>query len=56
MAAVPDPAAWRGRSVFVTGHTGFVGGWLCTWLASLGARVSGYAPDPPTAPSVVEAT
>lgn len=39
---------WRDRSVFVTGHTGFKGGWLATWLAELGARVVGYGltPDP----------
>jgi CDP-glucose 4,6-dehydratase len=42
---------WRGRSVFLTGHTGFKGGWLATWLLSLGARVSGYALAPNTTPS-----
>jgi len=40
--------ALRGRSVFVTGHTGFKGSWLCLWLHSLGARVTGYALAPPT--------
>ncbi len=43
-----------GQSVFVTGHTGFKGSWLCLWLAKLGARVTGYALDPPTAPSHFE--
>jgi len=43
--------AFRNRSVFVTGHTGFKGAWLCLWLARLGARVTGYALDPPTDPN-----
>ncbi|MHB8899056.1 MAG: CDP-glucose 4,6-dehydratase [Thermoguttaceae bacterium] len=42
---------FRDRSVFVTGHTGFKGSWLCLWLASLGARVTGYALEPPTEPN-----
>lgn len=36
-------AFWRGRRVFLTGHTGFKGSWLSLWLQSLGAEVSGYA-------------
>jgi CDP-glucose 4,6-dehydratase len=43
--------AFAGRSVLVTGHTGFKGSWLCLWLDRLGAQVSGYALDPPTEPS-----
>jgi CDP-glucose 4,6-dehydratase len=46
----PDPDFWRGRSVFLTGHTGFVGGWLAFWLTRMGARVTGYSLDPPTNP------
>lgn len=47
------PAAeWRGRSVLVTGHTGFKGGWLSLWLHRLGATVHGYALEPPTKPSL----
>lgn len=42
---------WRDRPVLVTGHTGFKGGWLATWLLALGARVSGYALAPDTTPS-----
>lgn len=44
--------AFRSRSVFLTGHTGFKGTWLAMWLARLGARVSGYALAPDTAPSM----
>jgi CDP-glucose 4,6-dehydratase len=42
---------WRDRPVFVTGHTGFKGGWLATWLLDLGARVTGYGLTPHTTPS-----
>lgn len=45
---------WRGKKVFVTGHTGFKGSWLCLWLHKLGAEVNGYALDPPTQPSLFE--
>ena len=38
----------RGRSVFLTGHTGFKGSWLALWLAKLGARVTGYSLDAPS--------
>jgi CDP-glucose 4,6-dehydratase len=48
---MPNAAHWRGRRALVTGHTGFVGGWLCAWLAKMGARVCGYALEPPTTPS-----
>jgi len=41
-----DRKFWSGKSVFVTGHTGFKGSWLCLWLQSLGARVVGYALEP----------
>jgi len=46
---------WRGRRVFVTGHTGFIGGWTCQWLNRLGAQVTGYAIDPPTQPNFYDA-
>ena len=42
---------FNGRSVFVTGHTGFKGSWLCLWLHHLGAKVTGYALAPPTDPN-----
>lgn len=38
-----DAAHWKDRDVFVTGHTGFKGAWLCELLRQLGARVHGYA-------------
>jgi CDP-glucose 4,6-dehydratase len=46
-----DPEFWRDRAVFVTGHTGFKGGWLATWLLAMGAKVTGYALAPDTQPS-----
>ena len=49
-----NPAFWKGKTVFVTGHTGFKGAWLSLWLQSLGARVTGYALEPPTRPSLFE--
>jgi CDP-glucose 4,6-dehydratase len=45
-------SAWRGRRVFLTGHTGFKGSWLALWLHCLGARVRGYALDPCTDPNL----
>jgi CDP-glucose 4,6-dehydratase len=45
---------WRGRRVFLTGHTGFKGSWLALWLADLGAQVTGFALAPPTSPNLFE--
>lgn len=53
-ACSSDADFWRGKRVFLTGHTGFKGGWLALWLNSLGARVTGYALDPPTSPSIYQ--
>ena len=50
--ALPNPQFWSGRRVFLTGHTGFKGGWLSLWLSQLGAVVHGYALAPPTSPSM----
>lgn len=47
--------SYAGRSVFLTGHTGFKGAWLAEWLTTLGAEVTGYALDPPTQPSLFDA-
>lgn len=43
-----------GRRILVTGHTGFKGAWLTSWLLSLGAEVCGFSKDIPTAPSLFE--
>jgi CDP-glucose 4,6-dehydratase len=43
---------WRGKRVFITGHTGFKGGWLALWLASRGARIRGYSLGPSTEPNL----
>ncbi len=51
---MPDSSFWRGRRVFLTGHTGFKGSWLSLWLHALGADVTGYALGPPTQPSLFE--
>lgn len=48
-------AAYRGKGVLVTGHTGFKGAWLSLWLSRLGARVAGFALDPPTDPNIFTA-
>jgi CDP-glucose 4,6-dehydratase len=46
---------WKGRKVFVTGHTGFKGSWLTLWLEQLGADVMGYALAPDKQPNLFEA-
>jgi len=43
---------WSGKRVFLTGHTGFKGGWLSVWLTSLGATVKGFSLEAPTTPSL----
>ncbi|MGE5537901.1 MAG: CDP-glucose 4,6-dehydratase [Gemmatimonas sp.] len=49
------PSFWSGKKVFVTGHTGFMGGWLTLSLARMGAKVTGYALTPPTEPNLFTA-
>jgi CDP-glucose 4,6-dehydratase len=49
-----EPSFWRGKRVFLTGHTGFKGGWLSLWLSSMGAKVTGYALAPNTNPNFFE--
>lgn len=46
--------AYRRKRVLVTGHTGFKGAWLCEWLLSLGAEVTGLALPPPTRPALFD--
>lgn len=48
------PDFWRGKRVFLTGHTGFKGSWMSLWLQSLGAELTGYALLPPTQPSLFD--
>lgn len=43
---------YKGKNVFVTGHTGFKGSWLCKILTECGANVYGYSLQPPTEPSL----
>jgi len=47
-------AFYSGKTVLVTGHTGFKGAWLSLWLKMLGARVVGYSLNPPTQPSLFD--
>jgi CDP-glucose 4,6-dehydratase len=47
-----DQFFWKGKKIFISGHTGFKGAWLCLWLHELGAEITGYALAPPTKPSL----
>lgn len=49
-----DISFYNGKKVFVTGHTGFKGSWLCRLLVNAGAVVTGYSLNPPTEPSLFE--
>lgn len=48
-------SCFRGKTVIITGHTGFKGSWLSIWLQQLGAKVIGFSKDIPTRPSHFEA-
>lgn len=48
----PFGGIYKGKRVFLTGHTGFKGSWMAFWLAELGAKVCGYSLAPPTRPSL----
>ncbi len=50
-----NAAFWRGKRVFLTGHTGFKGGWLSLWLQQMGAQLTGYALAAPGGPNLFEA-
>lgn len=54
MVSTVNPAFWQGKKVFLTGHTGFKGSWLSLWLQSMGAKVKGFALEPPTEPSLFQ--
>jgi len=49
-----DPSFWKGKKVFITGHTGFKGSWLSLWLASMDAKITGYSLQANTAPNLFE--
>lgn len=49
-----DRNFWQGKRVFITGHTGFKGSWLALWLQLMGAKVTGFALEAPTQPSLFE--
>lgn len=52
MSGEVNSSFWKGKKVFLTGHTGFKGSWMSLWLQSMGAVVKGYALTPPTNPSL----
>ena len=47
-----NPNFWKGKRVFLTGHTGFKGSWLSLWLQQIGAEVKDFSLNPPTTPSL----
>lgn len=55
-SVVMDKSFWDKKSVFLTGHTGFKGGWLAHWLSMLGANVHGYSLNPNPGSSFFKAT
>ncbi|MEK4512997.1 CDP-glucose 4,6-dehydratase [Paenibacillus sp. FSL K6-2524] len=49
-----EKSFWKDKRIFLTGHTGFKGSWLCLWLSSMGAKVTGYSLEPTTQPNLYE--
>jgi CDP-glucose 4,6-dehydratase len=47
----PLETAYSGKRVWLSGHTGFKGGWMAAWLLDLGAEVYGFALEPLTTPT-----
>lgn len=47
-----DPSFWIGKKVFITGHSGFKGGWLSIWLSLMGAKITGYSLPPLSSPDL----
>ena len=52
MESMVNKNFWKGKRVFITGHTGFKGSWMCRILLLLGANVTGYSLDAPTVPNL----
>lgn len=52
MKAAVNSAFWKGKKIFLTGHTGFKGSWLSLWLQLMGADVKGFSLAPPTTPAL----
>ena len=46
-----EPNFWLGKSILITGHTGFKGSWLTLWLSELGAKITGLALSPEFSPN-----
>lgn len=46
------PSFWKGKKVYLTGHTGFKGSWLSLWLQNMGVIVKGYSLDVNTKPAL----
>tara|TARA_B110000003_G_scaffold276558_1_gene323874 strand:- start:11437 stop:12495 length:1059 start_codon:yes stop_codon:yes gene_type:complete len=43
---------WKDKKVFITGHSGFKGSWMCLWLESMGADIAGYSLEPSSSPNL----
>ena len=54
MESMVNQGFWKGKRVFITGHTGFKGAWLSLWLQRYGAQVMGYSLEPPTTPNLYD--
>lgn len=54
MIKMIEETFWKNKRVFITGHTGFKGSWLCLWLHSLGANITGFSLPPPTNPNLFD--